>query len=134
MTAILHGRLLNTILKGDNTSTCTHPKNFCLWESRLFTSGFPFSYRYLWEQSRVIRSGMPCQKIYMFYTHVEVLWWWNRNEKQKYNTDINICTNKPGPFIHETEHARYMQSSTVSVRKNWLHMQNSSKQNKTRFY
>ena len=53
-------------------STCTHPKNFCLWESRLFTSGFPFSYRYLWEQSRVIRSGMPCQKIYMFYTHVEV--------------------------------------------------------------
>ena len=24
------------------------------------------------------------------------------NEKQKYNTDINICTNKSGPFIHET--------------------------------
>jgi hypothetical protein len=40
--------------------------------------------------------------------------------KNKYNTDINICTNKSGPFIHETEHARYMQSSTVSVRKNWL--------------
>jgi hypothetical protein len=35
-------------------------------------------------------------------------WWWNRNEKQKYNTDINICTNKSGPFIHETEHARYI--------------------------
>jgi hypothetical protein len=31
-------------------------------------------------------------------------WWWNRNEKQKYNTDINICTNKSGPFIHESEH------------------------------
>jgi hypothetical protein len=45
-------------------------------------------------------------------------WWWNRNDKQKYNTDINICTNKSGPFIHETEHARYMQSSTVSVWKN----------------
>jgi hypothetical protein len=32
---------------------------------------------------------------------------WN---KQKYNIDINICTNKSGPFIpvHETEHARYM--------------------------
>ena len=36
-------------------------------------------------------------------------WWWNRNEKQKYNTDINICTNKSGPSMHETEHAMYMQ-------------------------
>jgi hypothetical protein len=57
-----------------------------------------------------------CNKLYISFC----FWWWNRNEKQKYNTDINICTNKSGPFIHETEHARYMQSSTVSVRKNWL--------------
>ena len=57
-----------------------------------------------------------CNKLYKSFC----FWWWNRNEKQKYNTDINICTNKSGPFIHETEHARYMQSSTVSVRKNWL--------------
>ena len=54
-----------------------------------------------------------CNKLYKSFC----FWWWNRNEKQKYNTDINICTNKSGPFIHETEHARYMQSSTVSVRK-----------------
>ena len=57
-----------------------------------------------------------CNKLYKSFC----FWWWNRNEKQKYNTDISICTNKSGPFIHETEHARYMQSSTVSVRKNWL--------------
>ena len=40
--------------------------------------------------------------------------------KNRTTIDINICTNKSGPFIHEIEHARYMQSSTVSVRKNWL--------------
>ena len=57
------------------------------------------------------------------YINLFCFWWWNRNEKQKYNTDINICTNKSGPFIHETEHARYMQSSRVSVRKNWLLVQ-----------
>ena len=54
-----------------------------------------------------------CNKLYKSFC----FWWWNRNEKQKYNTDIDICTNKSGPFIHETEHARYMQSSRVSVRK-----------------
>jgi len=30
--------------------------------------------------------------------------------EMKNNTDINICSNKSEPFIHETEHARYMQS------------------------
>ena len=44
-----------------------------------------------------------CNKLYKSFC----FWWWNPNEKQKYNTDINICTNKSGPFIHETEHARY---------------------------
>ena len=34
----------------------------------------------------------------------------------------NRSTNKSRPFIHETEHARYMQSS-VSVLKNWLLVQ-----------
>ena len=37
--------------------------------------------------------------------------------EMKNNTDINICSNKSGPFINETEHARYMQSSTVLVSK-----------------
>jgi hypothetical protein len=46
-----------------------------------------------------------CNKLYKSFC----FWWWNRNENQKYNTDINICTNKSGPFIHETEHTRYMQ-------------------------
>jgi hypothetical protein len=59
-----------------------------------------------------------CNKLYIIKSFC--FWWWNRNEKQKYNTNINICTNKSGPFIHETEHARYMQSYRVSVRKNWL--------------
>jgi hypothetical protein len=57
-----------------------------------------------------------CNKLYKSFC----FWWWNRNEKQKYNTDINICINKSGPFIHETEHVRYMQSYTISVRKNWF--------------
>ena len=39
-----------------------------------------------------------CNKLYKSFC----FWWWNRNEKQKYNTDINICTNKSRPFIHET--------------------------------
>jgi hypothetical protein len=49
-------------------------------------------------------------------------WWWNRNEKQKYNTDINICTNKSEPFIHETEHETGNGTCNypVSVGKNWL--------------
>jgi hypothetical protein len=34
-----------------------------------------------------------CNKLYKSFC----FWWWNRNEKQKYNTDINICTNKSGP-------------------------------------
>ena len=39
-----------------------------------------------------------------------------------YNTDINICTNKSGPFIHETEHETGSGTCNhpVSVRKNWL--------------
>ena len=57
-----------------------------------------------------------CNKLYKSFC----FWWWNRNEKQKYNTDINICTNKSRPFIHETEHARYMQSSSFGSKKNWL--------------
>jgi hypothetical protein len=54
-----------------------------------------------------------CNKLYKSFC----FWWWNQNEKQKYNTDINICTNKSGPFIHETEHARYMQSSSFGSKK-----------------
>ena len=54
-----------------------------------------------------------CNKLYKSFC----FWWWNRNEKQKYNTDINICTNKSRPFIHETEHARYMQSSSFGLKK-----------------
>ena len=38
-----------------------------------------------------------CNKLYKSFCFL----WWNRNEKQKYNTDINICTNKSGPFIRE---------------------------------
>jgi hypothetical protein len=54
-----------------------------------------------------------CNKLYKSFC----FWWWNRNEKQKYNTDINICTNKSAPFTHETEHARYMQSSSFGSKK-----------------
>ena len=56
-----------------------------------------------------------CNKLYIIKSFC--FWWWNRNEKQKYNTNINICTNKFGPFIHETEHARYMQSSSFGSKK-----------------
>jgi hypothetical protein len=49
-----------------------------------------------------------CNKLYKSFC----FWWWNRNENQKYTADINICTNKSGPFIHETKYARYMQSSS----------------------
>jgi hypothetical protein len=37
--------------------------------------------------------------------------------KNRSTIDINICTNKSGPFIHETEHARYMQSSSFASQK-----------------
>ena len=47
-----------------------------------------------------------CNKLYKSFC----FWWWNRNEKQKYNTDINICTNKSGPYLHETEHSRNIAS------------------------
>jgi hypothetical protein len=56
-----------------------------------------------------------CNKLYSIKSFC--FWWWNRNEKQKNNTNINICTNKSRPFIHETEHARYMQSSSFGSKK-----------------
>jgi hypothetical protein len=55
-----------------------------------------------------------CNKLYKSFC----FWGWNRNEKQKYNTDINICTYKSGPFIHETGSGTCKYP--VSVRKNWL--------------
>jgi hypothetical protein len=41
-------------------------------------------------ESLIIRK---IQYIVINYINLFCFWWWNRNEKQKYNTDINICTN-----------------------------------------
>ena len=43
--------------------------------------------------------------------------------KSKQVTDFITWPSRCHGRIHETEHARYMQSSTVSVRKNWLLVQ-----------